>query len=75
MTARAAEVSELPLASGEIAMPGPLSDTDPRTEVGQVGTAMNHMLGHVEDALVRRQASEEGLRRFAADASHELRTP
>ncbi|WP_369044067.1 HAMP domain-containing sensor histidine kinase [Streptomyces sp. Midd1] len=75
VTARAAEVSELPLASGEIAMPGPLSDTDPRTEVGQVGTAMNHMLGHVEDALVRRQASEEGLRRFAADASHELRTP
>ena len=26
-----------------LVMPGPLSDTDPRTEVGQVGTAMNHM--------------------------------
>ncbi|MDQ0956322.1 signal transduction histidine kinase [Streptomyces sp. B4I13] len=56
-------------------MPGPLSDTDPRTEVGQVATALNHMLGHVEDALTRRQASEERLRHFAADASHELRTP
>ncbi|MEU1494886.1 ATP-binding protein [Streptomyces sp. NPDC005776] len=75
VTARAAEVAGLPLASGEIAMPGPLPDTDPRTEVGQVGTALNHMLRHIEDALVRRQASEERLRHFAADASHELRTP
>ncbi|MFG3368877.1 ATP-binding protein [Streptomyces sp. NPDC048156] len=75
VTAHAAEVAALPLASGEVAMPGPLPDTDPRTEVGQVGTALNHMLGHVEDALTRRQASEERLRHFAADASHELRTP
>ncbi|WLQ39632.1 HAMP domain-containing sensor histidine kinase [Streptomyces laculatispora] len=75
VTARAAEVAGLPLASGEIAMPGPLADTDARTEVGQVGDALNHMLGHVEDALTRRQASEERLRHFAADASHELRTP
>ncbi|WP_328540444.1 sensor histidine kinase [Streptomyces sp. NBC_00344] len=75
VTARAAEVAGLPLASGEVAMPGPIPDTDPRTEVGHVGTALNHMLGHVEDALVRRQASEERLRHFAADASHELRTP
>ncbi|MFI5632621.1 ATP-binding protein [Streptomyces sp. NPDC051664] len=75
VTARAAEVAGLPLASGEVAMPEPLPDTDPRTEVGQVGTALNHMLGRVEDALLRRQASEERLRHFAADASHELRTP
>ena len=33
------------------------------------------MLGHVEDALTERHASEERLRSFAADASHELRTP
>ncbi|MFB6814036.1 sensor histidine kinase [Streptomyces sp. NPDC056347] len=75
VTARAVEVAGLPLASGEVAMPGPLPDTDPRTEVGQVRTAFDHMLGHVEDALTRRQAGEERLRRFAADASHELRTP
>ncbi|MCF3960115.1 HAMP domain-containing sensor histidine kinase [Streptomyces fuscigenes] len=75
VTARAAEVAGMPLASGEVAMPEPLPDTDPRTEVGQVGTALNHMLARVEDALSHRQASEERLRHFAADASHELRTP
>ncbi|EPJ40591.1 putative sensor histidine kinase TcrY [Streptomyces afghaniensis 772] len=82
VTAQAAGVARLPLASGEVAMPQPLPDTDPQTEVGQVGTALNHMLGHIEDALTRRQtgeerlrASEERLRHFAADASHELRTP
>ena len=48
---------------------------DPRTEVGQVSSAFNRMLGHVESALARRAASETRLRRFAADASHELRTP
>ncbi|MFJ9427748.1 sensor histidine kinase [Streptomyces sp. NPDC101249] len=75
VTARATEVTRLPLAGGEVAMPAPLADTDERTEVGQVGRALNHMLGHVEDALVRRHTSEERLRHFAADASHELRTP
>ncbi|GAA1301019.1 sensor histidine kinase [Streptomyces javensis] len=75
VTTTAAGVAELPLASGEVAMPPPVPDTDPRTEVGQVGTALNRMLGHVGDALARRQASEERLRHFAADASHELRTP
>ncbi|MFF7340802.1 sensor histidine kinase [Streptomyces sp. NPDC008163] len=73
--ARASEVADLPLATGEVAMPGPLPDADPRTEVGGLGAAINRMLGHVEDALVRRQAGEERLRHFAADASHELRTP
>ncbi|MEV7087772.1 HAMP domain-containing sensor histidine kinase [Streptomyces sp. NPDC093085] len=75
VTATAASVAELPLASGEIAMPEPVTVTDPGTEVGQVGTAVNRMIGHVGDALARRQASEERLRHFAADASHELRTP
>ncbi|MEU0845196.1 HAMP domain-containing sensor histidine kinase [Streptomyces sp. NPDC005962] len=75
VTTTAAGVAELPLASGEVAMPPPVPDTDPRTEVGQMGNALNRMLGHVGDALARRQASEERLRHFAADASHELRTP
>ncbi|MGC5004916.1 sensor histidine kinase [Streptomyces sp. DT203] len=75
VTKQAVGVARLPLASGEVAMPDPLPVTDPRTEVGQVGTALNRMLGHVGDALTRRQASEERLRHFAADASHELRTP
>ena len=33
------------------------------------------MLGHVDDALAARQASETRVRQFVADASHELRTP
>ena len=40
-----------------------------------MGAALNRLLGHVEAALVARQASEEQVRRFVADASHELRTP
>ncbi|MFE2747062.1 sensor histidine kinase [Streptomyces scopuliridis] len=75
VTSTAANVAERPLASGDVAMPDPVPVTDPRTEVGQVGTALNRMLGHVGNALERRQASEERLRHFAADASHELRTP
>ncbi|WP_308295082.1 HAMP domain-containing sensor histidine kinase [Streptomyces sp. NK08204] len=75
VAATATRVSELPLASGEVALPSRAPDLDARSEIGQVATAFNRMLGHVEDALTKRHASEERLRRFAADASHELRTP
>ena len=43
--------------------------------MGRVGASLNRMLGHVEDALARRQSVERRLRDFAADAGHELRTP
>jgi two-component system OmpR family sensor kinase len=49
--------------------------TDPRTEVGRLGIALNRMLDRLEEAFAERQASEDRLRRFLADASHELRTP
>jgi two-component system, OmpR family, sensor kinase len=75
VAATAAEVTGLPLASGAVELPHRVPVTDQRTEVGQLGTAFNRMLGHVESALARRQASEARLRSFAADASHELRTP
>jgi two-component system OmpR family sensor kinase len=68
-------VTQLPLDTGEVAMPPRVPDGNPRTEVGQLGAAFNRMLRHVESALARRAASEARLRRFAADASHELRTP
>jgi two-component system OmpR family sensor kinase len=71
----AAAVAELPLASGEIALPDRVPPTDPGTEVGQLGAAFNHMLDHVEASLAARHATEDRLRRFVADASHELRTP
>ncbi len=77
VAATAAHVSELPLDRGEVALSErvPVADTDPRTEVGQVGSALNRMLGHVAAALAARQASETRVRQFVADASHELRTP
>ncbi len=59
-----------------------VAETDERTEVGRLGTALNSMLAHIESALNARdsslhalEASESKLRRFVADASHELRTP
>ncbi|WP_298456787.1 cell wall metabolism sensor histidine kinase WalK [uncultured Cellulomonas sp.] len=77
VAATATRVSELPLHEGEVALVErlPAADTDPATEVGQVGTALNRLLGHVEAALAARQASETQVRQFVADASHELRTP
>ncbi|WP_302898181.1 sensor histidine kinase [Salinispora arenicola] len=77
VAATARRVSELPLDRGEVTLPVrvPEADTDPRTEVGQVGAALNRMLGHVAAALAARQASETRVRQFVADASHELRTP
>jgi two-component system OmpR family sensor kinase len=77
VAATATRVSTLPLASGEVRLAErvPPEDTDPGTEIGQVGTALNRMLDHVEDSLAARQASETQVRQFVADASHELRTP
>ncbi|MFC5825134.1 sensor histidine kinase [Nonomuraea insulae] len=77
LAATATRVSELPLASGDAIRLArvPAADTDARTEVGQVGGALNRMLGHVETAFAVRHESETRLRQFIADASHELRTP
>ncbi|MET8679060.1 ATP-binding protein [Streptomyces sp. NPDC004647] len=77
VAATATRVSELRLDRGEVALLErvPEQDTDVRTEVGQVGAALNRMLGHVGSALAARQVSETQVRQFVADASHELRTP
>ncbi|MFD8020209.1 sensor histidine kinase [Streptomyces lavendulae] len=77
VAATATRVSELPLHSGEPDLHErvPDAEADPRTEVGQVGAALNRMLGHVSSALTARQQSEMRVRQFVADASHELRTP
>jgi two-component system OmpR family sensor kinase len=78
VAATATEVASMELDRGEVDLSSvrvPEADTDTRTEVGQVGAALNTMLGHVGDALQARQASESRVRQFVADASHELRTP
>jgi two-component system OmpR family sensor kinase len=73
----ASEVVDLPLDRGEVALPVRVleADANPRTEVGQLGSAVNRMLDHIATALSTRQASETRVRQFVADASHELRTP
>jgi len=77
VAATATRVSELPLHTGEVTLYErvPESESDPHTEVGQVGAALNRMLDHIHGALHARQQSEMRVRQFVADASHELRTP
>lgn len=73
----ARRVTQLPLSRGDVDISERVQpqDTDPHTEVGQVGHALNDLLDHMGEALTARQASETRVRRFVADASHELRTP
>ena len=70
-------VASQPLERGEVSIEDRVekADLDSSAEVGQVGGALNTLLGHVESALTARQRSETQVRQFVADASHELRTP
>ena len=59
-----------------------MPERDPRTEIGSLGRSLNTMLTQIETAFHAQEASEvaahqseERMRRFIADASHELRTP
>ena len=75
MEAAAESIAEENLAQR---LPGDQS----KTEIGRLAGVLNTMLSRLEAAFTERKESEERLRRseerlrrFAADASHELRTP
>jgi two-component system OmpR family sensor kinase len=61
------------IADGDLSQRVP--DVVPGTEAGELGTALNTMLGRIEHAFAERGRAEARLRQFVADASHELRTP
>lgn len=46
-----------------------------KDEVGNLARSFDDMAARLERSFAERQATEDRLRRFAADASHELRTP
>ncbi|MBP2704900.1 HAMP domain-containing histidine kinase [Microbispora sp. RL4-1S] len=72
-----APLGKMASTAHSVAEGGDLSARMPEgpSEVGRLGSAVNVMLDRIAEAFRDRWASEERVRRFAADASHELRTP
>ena len=68
-----AEKTAEEIAAGNLSARMP--EANPSTEVGRLVTSLNTMLARIEDSFAVRTESEKKLRRFVADASHELRTP
>jgi two-component system OmpR family sensor kinase len=61
------------IAAGDLTSRVP--DTATTTELARLGRALNEMLSHIEEAVDSEREARDRLRRFIADASHELRTP
>jgi two-component system sensor histidine kinase TrcS len=77
VAAIAGQVATLPLDADEYRITARVAemDTDRETEVGVLGTTLNHMLDNVDAALTGMAESDRRMKQFLTDASHELRTP
>ena len=71
----AAMLAQRPMATGAVDLADRVPTGPAASEVSSVAGSVNTLLDEVEAALTQRQQSEERLREFLADASHELRTP
>ena len=60
------------MSSGDLAVRAPVRGKD---EIGQLARQFNLMAGQLEASFTALAAERDSLRRFVADASHELRTP
>ena len=73
----AAPISDLTSAAGEMSA-GDLSVRAPvrgQDEIGQLARQFNQMAARLETSFAELAAERDALRRFIADASHELRSP
>ncbi|GAA2755824.1 HAMP domain-containing sensor histidine kinase [Actinopolymorpha rutila] len=75
MTTTTRRIAETDLTGPEAAVRLRAPVLPPQTEVGQLGSGMNHMLEAIDASFQARNKAERQLRQFIADASHELRTP
>ncbi len=70
---RRIEQTAAAIAAGDLSHRVPYAA--PGTEIGRLSAALNGMLAQLETAFEERARSEARMRRFVADAGHELRTP
>ena len=60
------------MGDGDLSARSPVQSSD---EIGQVAAQFNRMAAGLQSSFAELEAERDALRRFVADASHELRTP
>jgi signal transduction histidine kinase len=60
------------MSAGDLSVRAPVQGKD---EIGQLGRQLNQLAERLEGSFAELAAERDSLRRFIADASHELRTP